>query len=76
MLEIVQVNALRQLFCCELRSGHDDSLSIAGSVTQSHDRVRASQQQQRKRKRNVQHQPSVQPVVIADLPPELPLLFA
>lgn len=76
MLEIIQVDALRQRFSCELRSGHDNSLSTAASVTQGHDRVRASQQQKRQRKRNVQHQPSVQPVVIADLPPELPFLFA
>ena len=38
--------------------------------------MRASQQQQRQREWNVQHQPAMQPVVIADLPAELAFLFA
>ena len=61
VFEVIQVDALRKLLCRQLSSPHNPSLATL--ITQSHERVYAPEQQQRKRKRYMQHQPSVQPMM-------------
>jgi hypothetical protein len=74
VFEVIQVDALRKLLCRQLSSPHNPSLATL--ITQSHKRVYAPEQQQRKRKRYMQHQPSVQPMMQPRLPSQLPLLLA
>ena len=45
-------------------------------VSQGHDRVNASEQQQRQRQRNVQQQPAMLPMMHPHLPAQLPLFLA
>jgi ATPase subunit of ABC transporter with duplicated ATPase domains len=66
-LEVIHINALRSFLGCPLFAGHDSSL--LRSVTQRHNRVHATKQQQRKRQRDVQHQPTMQPVMQKRLTP-------
>lgn len=48
-LEVIQVDALRQLLRRQLRSPHDPSLPARALVAQRHKRMHAPKQQQRKR---------------------------
>ena len=56
-LEIVQVDALRELFCSAC------ACHVFALVAQRHDGVNGAEQNESERKRNVQEQPAVQPAV-------------
>ena len=70
-LEIIEVDALREFFCCACAC--HDSL---GLVAQRHHRMHGAKQNQRERKRNVQQQPAVEPAVQSFLARELPRFVA
>jgi len=65
-LEIVEVDALGELFSCAC-SGHD----FFPLVAERHDSVNCAEQNQCERKRNVHEQPAVQPAMQAFLEREL-----
>src|ERR1039458_3405281 len=69
-LEVIKIDALRQLLGCACSSGH------LSSVTQSHHGMYRSQSQQCNRKRNMHQEPSVQPTVDANLTAQWVFLFA
>jgi hypothetical protein len=46
------------------------------SVMQRHDRVRAAEQEKRKRQWNMEHEPSMQPMMKCDLAAQLPFFLA
>src|SRR5215472_3568869 len=61
-LEVVEVDALRELLGCP-RSCHWLANLTISSIAQRHDRMYRAEQNQRERKRNVQQHPAVQPAV-------------
>ena len=61
-LEVVQVDALRELLGCS-RSCHWLTTLAKFSIAQRHDGMYGAEQNERERKRNVHQQPAVQPMV-------------
>ncbi len=76
--EIVQVDALRQLFCCASPRHflYSSRAKIRLLIAKRHYGVNRSQNQQGQRKRDVQQQPSMQPVVQTLLPQKLARFIA
>jgi hypothetical protein len=71
--EIVEVNALRELFCCTCSCHSSLATSL---IAERHDCVNSAEQNQCQRKRDVQQQPAVQPVMQTFLTSKLPRFVA
>ncbi len=69
-LEIIEVDALGEFLCCAC------ACHVLSLVVQRHHGMNGAEQDQRERKRNVEKQPVMQPVVQQLLAPELPRFVA
>lgn len=71
--EIVEVNALRELFCCSCSCHSSLATSL---IAERHDCVNSAEQNQCERKGDVQQQPAMQPVMQTFLVRKLPRFVA